>query len=77
MVSLVKFNYWFKFYVSIITCSGIVAIFFYKGLTRNPEIENTLSELCLISGDCGELGIPNMNTVNVGWGEGLNLVVFS
>ena len=37
MVSLVKFNYWFKFYVSIITGSGIVAIFFYKGLTRNPD----------------------------------------
>ena len=77
MVSLVKFNYWFKFHVNIITGSGIVAIFFYKRLTRNPEIENTPSELCPISGDCGELGIPNMNTVNVGRGEGLSLVVFS
>ena len=37
----VKFNYWFKFHVSIITGSGVMTIFFYKGLTRNPEIRNT------------------------------------
>ena len=40
-VSLVKFSYWFKFHVNIITGSGIMIIFFYKGLTRNPEIGNT------------------------------------
>ena len=40
-VSLVKFSYWSKFHVNIITGSGIMTIFFYKGLTRNPEIENT------------------------------------
>ena len=34
-LSLVKFSYWSKFHVNIIT------IFFYKGLTRNPEIRNT------------------------------------
>ena len=38
--SLVKFSYWSKFHVNIITSSGIVTIFFYKGLTRNPEIGN-------------------------------------
>ena len=41
-VSLVKFSYWSKFHVNIITGSGIMTIFFYKGLTRNQEIGNTL-----------------------------------
>ena len=40
-VSLVEFSYWSKCYVSIITGSGVMIIFFYKGLTRNPEISNT------------------------------------
>ena len=40
-VSLVKFSYWSKFHVNIMTSSGIMTIFFYKGLTRNPEIGNT------------------------------------
>ena len=40
-VSLVKFSYWSKFHVNIITGSGIMTIFFYNGLTRNPEIGNT------------------------------------
>ena len=35
-----KFSYWCKFHVNIITGSGIMTIFFYKGLTRNPEIGN-------------------------------------
>ena len=39
-ISLVKFSYWSKFHVNIITGSGIMTIFFYKGLTRNPEIGN-------------------------------------
>ena len=40
-VSLVTFSYWSKFHVNIITDSGIMTIFFYKGLTRNPKIGNT------------------------------------
>ena len=40
-VSLVKFRYWSKFHVNIITGSGIMTLFFYKGLTRNLEIGNT------------------------------------
>ena len=40
-VSLVKLSYWPKFHVSIITCSGVMTIFFYKRLTRNPEFGNT------------------------------------
>ena len=41
-VSLVKFSYWSKFHINIITGSGVMTIFFYKGLGRNPEIGNTL-----------------------------------
>ena len=40
-VSLVKFSYWFKFHANIVTGSGIITIFFYQGLTRNPKIRNT------------------------------------
>ena len=40
-VSLVTFSYWPKFHVNIITGSGIMTIFFFKGLTRNLEIGNT------------------------------------
>ena len=40
-VSLVNFRYWSKFHVNIITSSGIMTIFFYKGLTWNPDIRNT------------------------------------
>ena len=39
--SLVKFSYCSKFHVNIITGSGVMAIFFYKGLSRNLEIGNT------------------------------------
>ena len=41
LVFLVKFSYWSKFHVNIITCSGVMTISFYKGLTRNLEIGNT------------------------------------
>ena len=40
-VSLVKFSYWSKIHVNIITGSGVMTIFFYKRLTRNLEIRNT------------------------------------
>ena len=40
-VSLVKFSYWSKFHVNIISGSRIMTTFFYKGLTRNPEVRNT------------------------------------
>ena len=39
-VSFVKFSYWSKFHVKIINGSWIMSIYFYKGLTRNLEIEN-------------------------------------
>ena len=41
-IFLVKFSYWSTFHVNIITGSGIMTIFFYKGLTRNPEMRNPL-----------------------------------
>ena len=37
-----------------------MAIFFYKGLTRNPKIEIPPSEFFPISGDWGKLWIPNL-----------------
>ena len=40
-VTLVKFSYWSRFHVNIITGSGIMTISFCKGLTKNPEIGNT------------------------------------
>ena len=33
-VFLVTFSYWFKFYINIITDSGVTTIYFYKRLTR-------------------------------------------
>ena len=56
--SLVEFSYWYKFNISIIIGFGIMTIFFYKGLTRNPEIP--LPKFCPISGDWGKLWIPNL-----------------
>ena len=41
--SLVKFSYWSKFHVNIIIGSGVMTISFYKGLTRNRDIGNTLA----------------------------------
>ena len=41
-MSLVKFSYWSKFHVNIMSSSGVMTIFIYKGLTGNLEIGNTL-----------------------------------
>ena len=40
-VSLVNLSFWSKFNVNIITGSGVMTIFLYKWLTKNPEIGNT------------------------------------
>ena len=64
-VFLVKFSSWSKFHVNIITGSGIMTIFFYKGLTRNPEIGNTPSQFCPISGDWCKLWIPNLERMSL------------
>ena len=39
-VSLVNLSYRSKFYVNVITGSGVMTISFYKGLTKTPEIVN-------------------------------------
>ena len=53
-VCLVNFSYWSKFHVNIITASGVMTIFYYKGLTRNPETGNTpvrlLLNICILRG---------------------------
>ena len=56
VLSLVKFSYWSKFYLNIVTSSGVMTIYFYKGLTRNPEIRNTPVWVLPNTGDWGELG---------------------
>ena len=40
-VFFIKFSYWSKFHVNIIAGSAVMTIFFYKGLTKYPEIGNT------------------------------------
>ena len=40
-ISLVKYSYWFKFHVNIISRFRVITIFTLKKLTRNPEIANT------------------------------------
>ena len=67
VLSLVKFSYWSKFYLNIVTSSGVMTIYFYKGLTRNPEIRNTpvwvlpnTGDWGELGGDWGKLGIPNL-----------------
>ena len=59
-VSLVNFSYWSKFHVNIITGSGIMTIFFYKGWPEIRKSEIPLSDFCPISGDWGELWIRNL-----------------
>ena len=46
------------FHLSIITVSGVMKLYFYKGLTRNREIGN--NPFCPISKDWDELGIPTL-----------------
>ena len=40
-ISHIKISYWFEFHINNMTGSGVMTIFVYKGLTRNPEIGNT------------------------------------
>ena len=41
-VSPIKFTYWYKVHINIITGPGVITIFVFKGLTRHLEIGNTL-----------------------------------
>ena len=58
IVSYFKFNHWSKFHVNIITGSGVMAIFPYKGLIRNLKI--LPSEFRPVSRDWSKLEIPNL-----------------
>ena len=40
-VFLVELSYWSKFHGNIITGSGVMTMFFYKGFTKIQEIGNT------------------------------------
>ena len=59
-VPLVKFSYWSKFHVNIIALSGFMTIFFIRDWPEIRKSEISPSEFYLISGDWGELGIPNL-----------------
>ena len=56
----VNFSYWSKFHVNIITGSGVMTILVYKRLTRIWKSEILPSGFFPISGNCGELWIPNL-----------------
>ena len=49
-----------KFDVNIITGSGVMTIFFYKDWPEIRKSEIPSSNVCSISGDWEELGIPNL-----------------
>ena len=59
-VSLVRFSYWSKFHVNIITGSGVMTIFFIRNWPEIRKAEIPTSEFCPISGDWGQWGIPNI-----------------
>ena len=65
-ISLVKCSHWYKFHVNIITSSGVMAISFYKRLTRKLEVKNTnVSRFCPKSGEWGELGLLNLTQASL------------
>ena len=45
-VSLVNFIYWSRIHINNLTGSGVIIIFVYNELTKNPEIANNL--LCIL-----------------------------
>ena len=59
-VILVKFSYLTKCHVNIVSGSGVMTIFVYQGLARNPEIGNNPLKVFLIAAYWGELGMPNL-----------------
>ena len=57
VVLFLLISYWSKFYVNIITGSGVKTILFWPWIWKS---EIPLSEFCPISEDWDELGIPNL-----------------
>ena len=64
-VSLVQFSYWSRFHVYIIGASGVMTIFFYEGLNKNPDIRNTPSEFCQMSGDWRNFMVLNLAQISL------------
>ena len=60
-VSLVKFSYWSRFHVSIITSSGV---FLPEDIDQKSG-NRILCGICPKSGGWGELGIPNLARVTL------------
>ena len=78
-VSLVKFSYWSKFHVNIITGSGVMTISFYKGLIRNLEIGNALVwvlaniwKLGQVKNTTFRTNVPNKMLLNAAKCQGYN-----
>ena len=59
-VSLVKFSYWSKFHVNIITGCEVMTIYFYKGWPEIWNLEILQSEFSPISGDWGKSEITHL-----------------
>ena len=57
-VSLVKFSYWSKFHVNIVTGSRIMSISLIRDWPEIGKSEIPPSEFCPISGDWGQFWIP-------------------
>ena len=53
----VKFSYWSKFHVNVITGSRVMTIFIDKDSQEIQKLEIPLSEFCPISGNLDKLGI--------------------
>ena len=58
--SLVKFSYWSRFHVNIITGSELWQFLFIRDSPEIRKSKKTPSEFCPISGDWGEWRIPNL-----------------
>ena len=82
-VSLVKFSYWSKFYVNKITGSGVMTFSFIRDWPEILKLVMPPSEFFTISGDLGELWVPNLTRMSLmkkywmlqnsgGRGEGTN-----
>ena len=59
-VSLVKFSYWSNFHVNIVTGSRLWQFFFIRDWPEIRKSETPPSEFCPISGDWGEIWVPNL-----------------
>ena len=60
-------SYWSKFHVNIMTGSGVMTIFVYEQMTRNPEIGNAL--VCLLL-NTWILGQVNNTKVSMNFSQG-------